>query len=76
MFGLYYAVIGLISGVICSLIANKKSRNQKDWFTLGQVLPLVSIAILSMLPEKNEKESTDSYFQHKGNCDTLLKPIS
>ncbi|KAF0215588.1 MAG: hypothetical protein FD178_1610 [Ignavibacteria bacterium] len=55
MFGLYYAIIGLVSGTICSLIANKKSRSQKDWFTMGQVLPGLSILILLLLSTKDGK---------------------
>ncbi|KAF0142556.1 MAG: hypothetical protein FD122_513 [Stygiobacter sp.] len=50
MFGLYYAIIGLVSGTICSLIANKKSRSQKDWFTMG-----LSILILLLLSTKDGK---------------------
>ncbi|OGU67036.1 MAG: hypothetical protein A2499_09115 [Stygiobacter sp. RIFOXYC12_FULL_38_8] len=57
MFGLYYAIIGLVSGTICSLIANKKSRSQKDWFTMGQVLPGLSILILLLLSTKGAKYS-------------------
>lgn len=57
MFGLYYAIIGLVSGTICSLIANKKSRSQKDWFTMGQVLPGLSILILLLLSSKGDKFS-------------------
>lgn len=58
MFGLYYAIIGLVSGTICSLIANKKSRSQKDWFTMGQVLPGLSILILLLLSTKGVKYSS------------------
>jgi len=57
MFGLYYAIIGLVSGTICSLIANKKSRSQKDWFMMGQVLPGLSIVILLLLSNKNCQNS-------------------
>lgn len=57
MFGLYYAIIGLVSGTICSLIANKKSRSQKDWFTMGQVLPVLSIIILLLISRKEGKYS-------------------
>lgn len=61
MFGLYYAIIGLVSGTICSLIAHKKSRSQKDWFTMGQVLPGLSIVILLLLSNKNnQNENADS----------------
>ena len=61
MFGLYYAIIGLVSGTICSLIANKKSRSQKDWFTMGQVLPGLSIVILLLISNKHyQNAETDS----------------
>ncbi|KAF0153193.1 MAG: hypothetical protein FD143_270 [Ignavibacteria bacterium] len=56
MFGLYYAIIGLVSGAICSVIAYSKYRNQKDWFTLGQVLPGLSILILLFLSSKSEEK--------------------
>lgn len=52
MFGLYYAILGLFSGTICSLIANKKSLSQKDWFTIGQILPGVSILLLLLISQK------------------------
>jgi uncharacterized membrane protein len=57
MFGLYYALTGLLSGVVCSLIANKKARSQKDWFTLGQILPGISILILLLLSNKGINNS-------------------
>ncbi len=52
MFGLYYAIIGLFSGTICSLIAKRKSLSQKDWFTLGQILPCISILFLLFTTRK------------------------
>ncbi|MDP3583452.1 MAG: hypothetical protein Q8S39_16060, partial [Ignavibacteria bacterium] len=61
MFGLYYAIVGLVSGTICSLIANKKLRSQKDWFTMGQVLPGLSIVILLLISNKHyQNAETDS----------------
>ncbi len=76
MFGLYYAIIGLISGLICSFIANKKFRNQKDWFTLGQVLPLLSIVVLSVLPARNEIEPYENYFKHIVDGEKVVKRLS
>jgi len=75
MFGLYYAIIGLISGVICSFLACKKFRSQKDWFTLGQIFPVLSVIILLLLSAKNEKDISEKYFHYNDDGETVLKPI-
>jgi hypothetical protein len=46
MFGLWFAIFGLISGVVCSYEARKKGLPQKIWYTLGQLLPVISVMVL------------------------------
>ncbi|MEW6654091.1 MAG: hypothetical protein AB1394_11570 [Bacteroidota bacterium] len=76
MLGLYYAIIGLFSGALCSYIASKKSRNQKDWFTLGQVLPVVSVISLLLLPGKNAIETSGKCYRQTFESDPLLETLS
>lgn len=54
MLGLYYSIIGLFSGIICSLIARNKSLSQKDWFTIGQILPGISVLLLVLITRKQK----------------------
>jgi len=49
MFGLYFSIIGLISGILCSVKAGQKNRNQKNWFLLGFIIPGISYLLLNML---------------------------
>jgi F0F1-type ATP synthase assembly protein I len=49
MFGLYFSIIGLISGIFCSVKAGAKNRNQKNWFLLGFVIPGISLVFLNLL---------------------------
>ena len=49
MFGLWFSIAGMITGIICSYIAKKKNRTQKNWYMLGQLFPIISIIIISML---------------------------
>jgi hypothetical protein len=57
MFGLYFSIIGLISGILCSVKAGEKNRNQKNWFLLGFIFPGISFAFLNLLSinGKNDK---------------------
>ncbi|MFA7420276.1 MAG: hypothetical protein WCZ90_11385 [Melioribacteraceae bacterium] len=70
MLGLYYAIIGLLSGTICSLIANKKSLSQKDWFTIGQILPGVSILLLLLISQKKKTVEVSSMNVETGSVGT------
>lgn len=48
MLQLSYAIMGIISGVLCSYLATKLNKSQKDWYTLGQIflfLPLIYLII-------------------------------
>lgn len=76
MFGLYYALVGLLSGAVCSLIAYKKSRNQKDWFTLGQVVPILSVVILLFLTSKGENKVPNQYYQNTASANPILETLS
>jgi hypothetical protein len=49
MFGLWFAIAGMITGIVCSYIAKKKNRTQKTWYMLGQICPIISIIIISLL---------------------------
>jgi hypothetical protein len=49
MFGLYFSIIGLISGIFCSVKAGDKNRNQKNWFLLGFIVPGISLIFLNLL---------------------------
>jgi len=49
MFGLYFSIIGLISGILCSIKAGEKNRNQKNWFLLGFIVPGISLVFLKLL---------------------------
>jgi len=55
MFGLWFSVIGLIFGVLCSFAAKDKNRAQKEWFILGFIFSILSLLLLLLLPaNKNE----------------------
>jgi|BarGraIncu00222A_1022003.scaffolds.fasta_scaffold69821_2 hypothetical protein len=49
MFGLYFSIIGMVSGILCSVKAGEKNRNQKNWFLLGFVIPGISLVFLNLL---------------------------
>ena len=50
MFGLWFSIIGLIFGALCSLTAKEKNRAQKEWFTLGFIFSVFAFVILNILP--------------------------
>lgn len=51
MFGLWFAIAGMISGAVCSILAKQKNRTQKNWYMLGQLFPVLSIIIISFMNE-------------------------
>ncbi|NJD21877.1 MAG: hypothetical protein FIA82_04320 [Melioribacter sp.] len=57
MFGLWFSIIGLIFGVICSYTAKEKNRAQKEWFILGFIFSALSLLLLLILPDIKD----DSY---------------
>ena len=50
MFGLWFSIVGLIFGVLCSFAAKDKNRAQKEWFTLGFIFSIIALGILYLLP--------------------------
>lgn len=66
MFGLWYSVIGLAFGSICSLKAKEKNRAQKEWFTLGFIFSILALGILYLLPSV-DVESIDADFSNADN---------
>ena len=43
MFGLWFSIVGLIFGVLCSFAAKDKNRAQKEWFTLGFIFSIIAL---------------------------------
>jgi hypothetical protein len=60
MFGLWFSIIGLFFGTLCSLKAKELSRSQKDWFTLGFIFSFLALVVLLIFSyyNKNEELST------------------
>lgn len=54
MFGLYYAIVGMASGILCSVIARKIGKSQKDWYTVGQVIPILSVIAILLIRENKK----------------------
>lgn len=50
MFGLWFSIIGLLFGVLCSMKAKEKDRSQKEWFVMGFLFSFLAFAILQLLP--------------------------
>ena len=66
MFGLWFSIIGLIFGFLCSYIAKKKNRTQHEWFALGFMFSVAAIGILYLLPASGA-ESFDKDFSNAGD---------
>ena len=58
MLGLWFSIIGLIFGILCSLIAGEKNRAQKEWFILGFIFSILGFILLHLLPNKKETSTT------------------
>jgi hypothetical protein len=56
MFGLWYSLLGLVFGFICSYYAAQKDRARKDWFTLGFIFSFIALLVLFLLPSTNRAE--------------------
>jgi len=41
MFGLWFSIVGLIFGILCSFKAIEKNRTQKEWFILGFIFSVL-----------------------------------
>ena len=55
MFELWFALIGSIFAVMCSLYAKKKNRLSENWFILGFVFWFIALFILTKLPNLSEE---------------------
>jgi len=66
MFGLWFSIIGLVFGVICSVKAREKKRVGQDWFLLGFIFSVITFAILHFLPDENRKPAEMKY-SNEGN---------
>jgi len=44
------------SGFITGFIAHKFNRNPIIWFIIGSIMPLISMVVLVLLPEKFKKK--------------------
>lgn len=63
MFGLWFSIIGLIFGTLCSFKARKKDRAQKEWFALGFIFSIFAFGILYLLPSVGV-ETVDTDFSN------------
>lgn len=52
MFGLWFSIVGLIFGTLCSFAAKEKNRIQKEWFILGFIFSILGFILLHLLPNK------------------------
>ena len=55
MFGLWFSLIGLLFGTLCSIKAKEKNRFQHDWFILGFIFSLIAIVVLNFLSAKSNE---------------------
>lgn len=53
MINLIYIFLGIASGIICSVLAKKYQKSQKDWYMLGQIFPLISLFIFYIFFKKS-----------------------
>lgn len=52
MFGLWFSILGLLFGGLCSYEAKRKGRSYQDWFLLGFLFSVISFVILRYLPDE------------------------
>ena len=50
MYELWFALIGSIFAILCSLKAKKKNRITENWFILGFVFWFIALFVLAKLP--------------------------
>ena len=63
MFGLWFSIIGLIFGTLCSYMAKEKNRAHKEWFTFGFIFSVIALVIIYLFPSVNQ-ESVDTDFSN------------
>ena len=71
MFGLWFSIVGLLFGILCSLKAKEKNRVQKDWFTLGFVFSVLALVIIYLLPA-TETDFAEAKYTEEGHDVTLF----
>lgn len=54
MFGLWFSIVGLIFGSLCSFLAREKNRTQHDWFILGFIFSVIALGFLYSSKTYNE----------------------
>lgn len=52
MFGLWFSIIGLVFGILCSYKAKEKNRAQKEWFLLGFIFSFFAFGVIYFAPKK------------------------
>ena len=72
MFGLWFAIYGILFGTLCSVKASAKNRNTKNWFVLGFVFGIFAFVFLMILSKVN-----DTLFNkfENGRSDFAFKPV-
>ena len=66
MFGLWFSIVGMLFGILCSFIAKGKKRASKEWFMLGFIFSFMALGILFLLPN-NEIMETEDKFQSQND---------
>lgn len=72
MFGLWFAIYGMLFGSLCSIKASVKNRNTKNWFVLGFVFGIFAFVFLMTLSKVN-----DTLFNNVENerSDFVFEPV-
>lgn len=55
MFGLWFSILGLLFGGLCSYEAKRKGRSHQDWFFLGFLFSVAAFVVLHLLPNERSK---------------------
>jgi len=61
MFGLWFSIIGLIFGSLCSFLAKDKNRAQKEWFTLGFIFSVFALVLIYLLSDVENENTSGSH---------------
>ena len=61
MFGLWFSIIGLIFGALCSFAAKEKNRARKEWFTLGFIFSVFALGFIYLLPSRRSEMADENY---------------
>ena len=52
---LMLALIALVSGVLCAVVASEKNRNSGTWGVVGFFFPILSLIAIAGMPEKTRR---------------------